>query len=174
MAVLKEYVRNRAKVEESMATGHLAADRMFYYSNILATIDPSCSHMWMKDREKEEDRLTDAIETRLLLPIELIQLNTFVLSNVMEEWRNFYESAKIMNGRSRIFLTFHNYMKEKLAQVDKLLVEGDGLSCFLEIIDDVCAIVHGPLRVVTTHSTMWTQGRHIYFIRHIKLLFTSR
>jgi hypothetical protein len=86
-------------------------------------------------------------------------------SNVMEKWKNFYESAKIMSSRSRIFPTFHNYMKEKLAQVDKFIGEEEGLSCFLEVTNDVCAIVYGPLRVVTTRSAMWTQGRHFrYFI----------
>jgi hypothetical protein len=167
MVVLKGYVRNRAKVEGSMATQHLAAESMFYCSNILATIDPLCSHVWMEDREEKEDHLIGAIKICLLLPIELIQLNIFMLnnSNVMEEWRNFYESAKIMSGRSRIFPMFHNYMKEKLAQVDKLLVEVDGLSCFPEVTNDVRTIVHGPLRVETTRSAMWIQGRHFrYFI----------
>jgi hypothetical protein len=113
LAVLKGYVRNRARVEGSMAIRHLAAESMFYCSNILATIDPSCSHEWMEDKEQEEDRLTGAIKTRLLLPTELIQLTTFMLnnSNVMEEWRNFYENAKNMSGRSRSFPTFHNFMK---------------------------------------------------------------
>jgi hypothetical protein len=162
MAVLKGYVRNRARVEGSMATGHLAAESMFYCSNILATIDPSCPQVWMEDRKEEEDRLTGAVKTRLLLPTEVIQLNTFMLnnSNVMEEWRNFYESAKMMSGRSRIFPTFHNYMKEKLAEVDKLIAEEEELSCFPEVTNDVRAIVHGPLKVVTTRSAMWTQGRH--------------
>ncbi|CAM6045947.1 unnamed protein product [Sphagnum compactum] len=65
---------------------------MFYCTNILATIDPSCPHVWMEEREEEEDRLTGAIKT--------------------------------------------------------------------QITDDVRTIVHGPLRVVTTRSAMWTQGRH--------------
>ncbi len=79
-----------------MGTGHLVAKSMFYYTNILAIIDPSCPHVWMEEREEEEDRLTSAIKTRMLLPTELIQLTTFMLnnSNVMEEWRNFYENAK--------------------------------------------------------------------------------
>ncbi len=47
---------------------------MFYYNNILATIDPSCLHVWMEEIEEEEDRLTNAIKTHMLLPIELIQL----------------------------------------------------------------------------------------------------
>ncbi len=45
-------------------------------------------------------------------------------NNVMEEWR-FYENAKSMSGRSRIFPTFHKYMKEKLAEVDQLLAQGE-------------------------------------------------
>ncbi len=42
-------------------------------------------------------------------------------SNVMDEWRNFYENAKSISGRSRIFPTFHKYMKGKLDEVDQLL-----------------------------------------------------
>ncbi len=148
-----------------MATRHLVAESMFYYNNILATIDPSCPHVWMEEREEEEDRLIGAIKTHMLLPTDLIQLTTFMLNNnnVMEEWRNFYENAKSMSGRSRIFPTFHKYMKEKLVEVDHLLAQGENISCFLEVTDDVHTIVHGPLRVVTTHSTMWTQGRHFRY-----------
>ncbi len=171
MAILKGYVYNRAGVEGSMATGHLATENMFYYSNILATIDPSCPHVWMEEREEEEDRLTSTIKTRMLLPTKLIQLTTFMFnnSNVMEEWRNFYENAKSMSGRSRIFPTFHKFMKEKLAEADQLLAQGESISCFPEVIDDVLTIVHGPLRVVTTCSTMWTQGKHfryLFFLFH--------
>jgi hypothetical protein len=32
----------------------------------------------MEEREEEEDRLTSAIKTRMLLPTELIQLTTFI------------------------------------------------------------------------------------------------
>ncbi len=90
-------------------------------------------------------------------------------SNVMEEWRNFYENAKSMSGRSRIFLTLHKYMKEKLVEVDQLLAQGKSISCFPEITNDVSTIVHGPHRVVTTRSAMWTQGRHfryLFFLFH--------
>jgi hypothetical protein len=125
----------------------------------------------MEEREKEENCLIGAIKTCMLLPTELIQLTTFMLnnSNVMEEWRNFYENAKIMSGRSRIFPTFHKYMKEKLAEVDQLLAQGESISCFPEITDDVRTIVHEPLRVVTTRFAMWTQGRHfryLFFLFH--------
>jgi hypothetical protein len=59
-------------------------------------------------------------------------------------------------------------MKEKLAEMNQLLAQGESISCFLEITDDVCTIFHGPLRVVTTRSAMWTQGRHF---RYLFILF---
>ena len=87
IAVLKGYIRNCARVVGSMASGYLAAESMFYCSNILATIDPSCPRVWMEEREVEEDRLTGATKTRLLSPMEFTQLTTFILNNsiVMEE-----------------------------------------------------------------------------------------
>jgi hypothetical protein len=47
-------------------------------------------------------------------------------------------------------------MKEKLVEVDQLLAQGESISCFPKVTDDVYTIVHGPLRVVTTRSAMWT------------------
>jgi hypothetical protein len=55
-------------------------------------------------------------------------------------------------------------MKEKLAEVDQLLAQGESIACFPEITDDVRTIVHGPLKVVTTRSAMWTQGRHFRYL----------
>jgi hypothetical protein len=60
-------------------------------------------------------------------------------------------------------------MKEKLAEVDQLLAQGESISYFPEVTDDVHTIVHGPLRVVITRSAMWTQGRHfryLFFLFH--------
>jgi hypothetical protein len=60
-------------------------------------------------------------------------------------------------------------MKEKLVEVDQLLAQGKSISCFPEITNDVSTIVHGPHRVVTTRSAMWTQGRHfryLFFLFH--------
>jgi hypothetical protein len=100
-------------------------------------------------------------------------------SNVMEDWRNFYENAKSMSGKSRIFPTLHKYMKEKLAEMDQLLAQGKNISCFPEITDDVRTIVHGPLRVVTTCSECGHKedisGIYLfYFIKHINSTSHSR
>jgi Domain of unknown function (DUF4218)/Transposase family tnp2 len=162
MAVLKAYVRNRARVEGSIATGYLAAESMFYCSNILATFDPTCPRTWVEEREEEEDRLTGASKTRMLSPMEWLQLTTFVLnnSNVMEEWREFYESAKVMSHRPRIFPKLHDYMKAKLVELDGMVAQGEHISDFPSVTNDIRILVHGPLRLVTTRSAMWTQGRH--------------
>src|SRR5450759_1686820 len=97
MAMLKGFICNRARVEGSMAAGYLAAESMFYCSNILATIDSSCPRVWMEEREVEEDRLTGATQTRMLSSMEFTQLTSFMLNNsiVMEEWRIFYELSLI-------------------------------------------------------------------------------
>jgi Domain of unknown function (DUF4218) len=162
MAVLKGYVCNRARVEGSMATGYLAAESMFYCSNILATIDRTSPRTWVEEKEEEEDRLTGAVKTRMLTPLELKQLTTFMLTNstIMEEWRDFYEDAKSTSTRPRIFPKYHDYMKEKLAEVDDMVARGESVSHFPVITNDVRTIIHGPLRVVTTRTAMWTQGRH--------------
>ena len=165
MAELKSYVRNRARVEGSMATGYLASESAFYCSNILATIDHTCANTWMEERPVEEDRLTGATKTRMLTPMELTQLTTFMLNNstVMEEWRDFYEDAKRTSQRPRIFPKYHEYMKEKLGEVDEMVTRGESVSHYPSITNDVRTIVHGPLRVVTTRTAMWTQGRHFRY-----------
>ncbi|CAM6094114.1 unnamed protein product [Calypogeia fissa] len=162
LAVLKGYVRNRARVEGSMAAGYLAAESTFYCSNILATIDPSCPQIWKEEREEGEDCLTGATKTRMLTPVEVTQLTIFMLNNntIMEEWRNFYEDAKMTSRRPRIFSKFHEYMKEKLVEVDEMVAKGDSVSHFPSVTDNVHTIVHGPQRIVTTKTAMWTQGRH--------------
>ncbi|CAM6128029.1 unnamed protein product [Calypogeia fissa] len=62
--------------------------------------------------------------------------------------------------RPRIFPKFHEYMKEKLVEVDEMVAKGDSVSYFPSVMDDVRTIVHGPQRIVTTKTAMWTQGRH--------------
>ncbi|CAM6097835.1 unnamed protein product [Calypogeia fissa] len=75
----------------------------------------------------------------------------------MEEWRNFYEDAKMTSRRPRIFSKYHGYMKEKLVEVDETVAKGDSVSHFPSITNDIRTIVQ---RFVTTKTAMWTQGRH--------------
>ena len=84
-------------------------------------------------------------------------------SIVMEEWRIFYENAKSMSGRPRIFPKFHTYMNEKLVEIDDLLEQGLDISHFPSVNNDVCTIAHGPLRIVTTRSAIWAEGRHFRY-----------
>ncbi|CAM6082438.1 unnamed protein product [Calypogeia fissa] len=142
--------------------GGLAIESTFYYSNILATIDHSCPRIWMEEREEGEDRLTGATKTRMLTPLEVTQLTTFMLNNsiIMEEWRNFYEYAKMTSQKPRIFPKYHEYMKEKLVEVVEMVAKGDSVSHFPSITDDVHTIVHGRQKIVTTKTAIWTQRRH--------------
>ena len=137
-----------------MASGYLAAESMFYCSNILATIDSSCPCVWIEEREVEEEFLTSATKSRLLSPLEFTQLITLNNSIVMEEWRIFYENAKNMSGRPRIFPKFHTYMNEKLVEIDNLLEQVLDISHFPSVNNDVCTIAHGPWRIKTTQSAI--------------------
>ncbi len=64
MMVLKSYVRNKARVEGSIAEGYLAYESMVYSANILSTIDPGCPRAWLTEADREEayedDRMTGA------------------------------------------------------------------------------------------------------------------
>ena len=71
MGVLKRHVRNRARVEGSIAEGHLAAEAMFYMTNIISTIDPKAPRAWEEVIDPEEERLTGARKTRQLTPLEV-------------------------------------------------------------------------------------------------------
>lgn len=167
MATLKGYVRNRARVEGSMAMGYLAAEKMFYCSNNLAMIDHSIAKIWLEEKDEEEDRLTGAVKKRMLTSVEWTQLTIFMLSNsnVMDEWREFYENAKNQSRQPRIFPKFHEYMKSTIADLDNVIVLGGDISHYPLMNDDIRTLVHGPLRRVTTRSAIWTQGRHFrYFI----------
>jgi hypothetical protein len=108
--------------------------------------------------------LTGATKVRKLIPVEFKQLTFFMLSNsnVMDEWREFYDNAT--NGRERrgVFPNFHDYMKEKLLELDEMMSKGESVSHFPPVTDDVRTLVHGPQRVVTSRTAVWTEGRHFW------------
>lgn len=68
----------------------------------------------------------------------------------MEEWREFYEDGKTNSRRPRTFPKFHDYMKEKLVDVDEMVAPRESVPDFSPITNDIRTLVHGPLTVVTT------------------------
>lgn len=162
MGQLKRYMRNTRWVEGSIAEGYLAAESMFYCSNIISTIDPNAPRGWEEDAEANEERLTGARKTRELTTLEVGQINTMMLSNsdATEEWRVVYEEEKARAPRPRIFPVFERYLKGKVEELDDMVTRGESVASYPKVTDELRTLVHGPLYIVTTRSAMWVQGRH--------------
>lgn len=161
MGVMKSYVTNRARVEGSIAERHLGAESMFYCTNIISTLDPHAPKGWIdeaaREANHEDDRLTGAKGARLLSSSEHAQLTTFMLYNspeIVGEWIAFYEDEKERSQQPRSFPKFHQYMKVKLLELDSLLGIEGSISHFPKVTDQVCTLVHGPLQIVETQTTM--------------------
>ena len=169
MHFIKKQVRNKAQVEGSIGEGYLASESMFYCSNILATIDPSCPRVWEnnKDMDEEEDRLAGATVSRRLSNIEMSQVISFVLANSLasEDWRDFYERKKLTHRRGSTFPRFDDYMISKLSEYDNLVTRGESVSHFPSISDELRCLVRGPLREVITRTGMHSDGRHFQIQR---------
>ena len=163
MGYMKSLVHTRARVEGSISERYLAAESMFYCSNILTTIDPSCQTGWMKEADPiEDDRLTGARRERLMTSLEVEQFSAFILSNDddMDHWREHYEVEKQRSRRPLQFPKFWAYMKAKVKEVDDLEVAGESISHLPLVNAHVKTLITGPLLMITTRTAMWSKGRH--------------
>lgn len=163
MGVLKRHVQNRARVEGSIAEGHLASESMFYCTNIISTIDPKAPRAWLEvDIDAEKDRLTGARKERQLTTVEVKQITSMMLCNSLEasKWTEFYEEEKRNAPRRRIYPSFQVYLKAKLREIDELIQGGNSISHYPEVSDHLRTLVMGPLLTVNTRSAMWSKGRH--------------
>lgn len=166
MMFCKSHVRNCARPEGSMAEGSLAMESMWYAQNIMTTIDPGCPRpAWLGEVARdpsnmEEDRMTGAQGRRRLTPLEVEQVHTFMLSNhiATEEWRAYYDTQR-PHGRHGVgYPSFHNYMKARLVEVEDLEANGQSVSHFPILTNDVQTLVAGPLLMVDSRTAMWSQG----------------
>jgi hypothetical protein len=162
MGTLKSYVRNYRWVEGSIAEGHLAAESMFYCSNIISTIDPNAQRAWMEDNDTKDHRLTGARKRRQLTSLEVKQINLMMLTNsdATEEWRDYYESEKSLATRPRIFPKFEEYLRRKLTELEDMENTGEDVSTYPEVTNEIRTLAKGPLYTVITRTAMWSQGRH--------------
>jgi hypothetical protein len=161
MGMLKAHVRNYRWVEGSIAEGHLAAESMFYCSNIVSTIDPNAQRAWTEDIDAKDYRLTGARKKRQLTDLEIKQINLMMLANsdATEEWRDYYENEKSLARRPRLFPRFEEYLRRKLVELDDMDSRG-GVSTYPKVTAEIRTLAKGPLYTVTTRTAMWSQGRH--------------
>ncbi len=54
-------------------------------------------------------------------------------------------------------------MKDKIREIDDMMAHGEDILIFPIITEDVRTMVRGPLRLVSTRTAMWTQGRHFRY-----------
>lgn len=107
MKVLKNFVRQRARPEGSMAEGYIVQESLYYVTEYLLTIDPHAPRLWSDaDDEKVSGEVLQGMgkETQLTMDIRE-KINTFILYNSesMEKWLELYEleRASIIAQRKR-------------------------------------------------------------------------
>ncbi|KAL3682693.1 hypothetical protein R1sor_000715 [Riccia sorocarpa] len=124
MRVLKEFIRQNAKMEGSIPEGYLVMEDMFYGSEFLSRLDPGAPLSSMADfeNEKELGEVPYGASTREKLDKTMLhQTHIFVLHNAecMQSWLDRYSMDHPPNKRNRP--TFLGYMGE----MQKLSDQGD-------------------------------------------------
>ncbi|KAL3693693.1 hypothetical protein R1sor_007344 [Riccia sorocarpa] len=135
---LKDYVKQHAKMEGSIAERYLLAEAMFFGSETLARLDPSAplNSLANKEDEREVGEVTFGKKTkRKLDSVLLTQAHTFILHNAecMQTWLEEYEREKMSarDRRERYTRTFLDYMRDIISQEcrasthDVAVVQGD-------------------------------------------------
>ncbi|KAL3697105.1 hypothetical protein R1sor_011181 [Riccia sorocarpa] len=152
---LKDYVKQHAKMEGSIAERYLIAEAMFYGSETLARLDPSAPLNSLADKEDEREvgEVVFGKKTKCKLdPVTLTHAHTFILYNAecMQSWLEEYERerAAARTRRERHTRTFLEYMRDICAQADS-----HGIS------QDVKDIVLGPYTMAKSYNTIWSKGR---------------
>ncbi|KAL3699449.1 hypothetical protein R1sor_017471 [Riccia sorocarpa] len=158
MRVLKELIRQNAKMEGSIAAGYLVMEDMFYGSEFLSRLDPSAPLSSMADFENEElgEVPYGASIRKKMDKTMLHQAHIFVLHNAecMQSWLDRYSMDHPPKRRNRP--TFLGYMGE----MQKLSDQGQLPSDYPDIKDDVTNIIIGPYVHATFWSQCWTMGHH--------------
>lgn len=168
MGQLKRFMRNTRWVEGSISEGYLAAESMFYCSNIIATIDPHAPRSWKENDDTPDEHLTGARKKRQLTTLELGQINVMMLSNsdATEDWRMYYEEEKTSSHTSSTFPRFEEYLRRKVDEVDGMVARGEQVvEAYPEVTNELRTLVAGPLYTVETRTAMWVQGRHFRIAR---------
>ncbi|KAL3693625.1 hypothetical protein R1sor_007276 [Riccia sorocarpa] len=157
--VLKEFIRQNAKMEGSIAEGYLVMEDMFYGSEFLSCLDPGAPLSSMADfeNEKELGEVPYGASTRKKMDKTMLHhAHIFVLHNAecMQSWLDRYSMDHPPNRRNRP--TFLGYMGE----MQKLSDQGQLPSDYPDINDDVTNIIIGPYVHATFWSQCWTMDRH--------------
>lgn len=88
---------------------------------------------------------------------------TISSSPIVRSWRSGgIEMKKGNSRRPTRFPKLVEYIRHKLLELDVMQERGESLTHLPRIITNVRSLIHDPLLVMKTRSTMWSKGRHFW------------
>lgn len=154
MKKLKDWVRQRAQPEGSMAAGYLMSEALFYSGGIIVAFDSNAPTAWEEAQDEAQTGLhvKGAERKRTLEPNVLrLQIHNYVLGNrpEMSTWITDYEhyvTSVNIQGPNRAM----SLCQWATGRLETLLLQS-GVNSILE---DVQNIIKGPSVMATSHTHM--------------------
>ena len=101
MKTLKDFVRQRAQPEASMAEGWLVYESMHYITEYLSMVDSCSPHLWDENEdEKMDGEVLQGVGKEFMLSEDMRDaINTFILYNHEKtiKWIDLFEEEKIQS-----------------------------------------------------------------------------
>ncbi|KAL3677526.1 hypothetical protein R1sor_027474 [Riccia sorocarpa] len=163
LRVLKDYIRQHARMEGCIAEGHLLSEIMFFGSEVLGRLDssaPVSSFVEEPDVREMDEYAYGGKQKKKLDRVQYLQAHTFILHNseIMQPWVAKFDEVRSNTRANRrpSSVTFLEFMCVSIQKID----DGEQLLEFPELTNDVRNIVIGPFHQVKTYTQLWSLGRH--------------
>ncbi|KAL2643517.1 hypothetical protein R1flu_011104 [Riccia fluitans] len=123
--ILKDYVRQHARMEGSILEGHLLSEIMFHGSEVLGRLDssaPISSFMDVEDVSETKEYTYGRKQRKKLDKVQYVQAHTFLLHNYepMQPWLAKFDETR-SNGRAirhPSSTTFLQFMRNIIRKMD--------------------------------------------------------
>jgi hypothetical protein len=151
MKCLKDWVRQQALPESSMAEGYISQETMVLASEYAMLLDLKAPRLWKiaEDPEMKDELLPSAATKKKLRGVIYEQAHSFVLNNhpALSSWRNQYD--ELLAGGAQL-----KPYRDWLQGAVELASKNNPIS------DDVWDLSRGPHERARFFSSMWSRGRH--------------
>jgi hypothetical protein len=160
MKVLKGYVRQAAKPEGCMQSGHLHYESMFFASQAVELFDAKAPTAW-EDAEDGADisslKLLGKKTQRTLSLVEKAQIHRYVLNNDsrLVAYRREYAERKLAFTGPGVFPAYQRWLTGKVDSLTQAQERGHAVSDLGEIQD----ILKGPRANAYSYTRMKESGR---------------
>jgi hypothetical protein len=153
MKRLKDWVRQQARPESSMAEGYITYEALGFLLEYSSLINPRAPILWKieEDPEMREVFLPKAYVPKRLNTVILEQAHCFVLKNhpALQTWRDKYDD-EVSTGN--VLLPFRHWVRRAV-----LATMAEDRRLISQTILDLTA---GPSRKARFFAGMWSRGRH--------------